>query len=147
MALSATRKRLITVGLFAGAVVGSAGIASALTSSSTTTPSTPSANTVDADPASGTGTGVDTSNTDPTHEAGESAQHEADETAGKIGHGHGDHGKGDGDGDHGKGGDHHSNTDAAHEAGESPARAAEEATNDAKVGTATGATATDSTTP
>ena len=59
--------------------------------------------------------GTDTSNNDATHEATESPQREADETAGKIG-----------GGKHGP-----SNTDPAHEAAESPARAAAEAANDA----------------
>ena len=51
-----------------------------------------------------------TSNEDPTHEAGESAQREADEDAGKVGP-HGGHG---------------SNEDPAHEATESPEREAQE---------------------
>ena len=59
-------------------------------------------------------TGVDHSNQDPTHEASESAQREADETAGKMG-GH----------------DGPSNTDPAHEASESPERAAQEKADDA----------------
>jgi hypothetical protein len=59
---------------------------------------------------------VDNSNNDATHEAAETPQHEADETAGKGGHGH-----------------HASNKDPAHEAAESPARAAEEASRDAAI--------------
>jgi hypothetical protein len=65
--------------------------------------------------------GTDTSNSDPTHEASESAQREADETSGKIQPGAGGH----------------SNTDPAHEAAESPARAAQEATDDANASTST----------
>ena len=68
--------------------------------------------------------GVDNSNNDPAHEAGESAATEAAETAGQ---GHG-------------GGNHMSNKDPAHEATESAARAAEEATRDAAI--AEGATPT-----
>jgi hypothetical protein len=126
MSSSKIRKRVITAGLVVGAVIGSAGIANALTGSTTTPPpaSTVTENTAD---ATDTGTGVDTSNTDPAHEAAETPAVAAQEAAG-TGHGDGDHG----DGDHGgPGGDHHSNTDAAHEAAESPERAAQEAADDA----------------
>ncbi|HEY0398735.1 MAG TPA: hypothetical protein VGF00_10130, partial [Acidimicrobiia bacterium] len=53
--------------------------------------------------------GTFSSNEDPAHEAGESAQREADEDSGKA-----------------FGGPHGSNEDPAHEASESPAREAEE---------------------
>ena len=68
-------------------------------------------------PAAGDPVGVDQSNSDPAHEATESPEPEAAETAGHMG----------------GGGDHHSNTDAAHEAGESPERAAQEAADDAEL--------------
>src|ERR1700738_129614 len=72
--------------------------------------------------------GADTSNNTAAHEAGESAQREADETAGKVGGGH-------------------SNTDPAHEAAESPARAAQEAANDAAAGSSSATAPSTSTTP
>jgi hypothetical protein len=81
-----------------------------------------------ATPATGSSTGVDTSNSDATHEAGESAQREADETAGIVG-----------GGKHGP-----SNTDPAHEAAESPQRAAEEAANDAAIANGTASSASSS---
>ena len=88
------RKQLATVALIAGAAIGGAGIAAAATGNSTpadpTTPAVPAASTGDQ-------TGVDHSNNDPTHEAGESPEREAAETAGHMG----------------GGGDHHSNTNAA----------------------------------
>ena len=88
-----------------GALIGSAGIAGAVTgSSSTTSPSS---------------TSTPKYNTDPAHEAGESAQRQADEASGKAGFGPGGH----------------SNTDPAHEAGESAAHKAEEAARDASTGT------------
>jgi hypothetical protein len=91
------------------------------TVSNSSTPSQPATSTAD------TTVGKDTSNNDPTHEAGESATVEAAETAGK-GHGEG-----------GPGGDHHghSNTDPTHEASESPARVAQEAADDAANATST----------
>lgn len=109
------RRQLATAALVAGAAIGGAGIAAAATG--TTTPTSPAAPTPadPAVPAAGDPVGVDQSNSDPTHEASESAEREAAETYGHMG----------------GGGDHHSNTDAAHEAGESPERAAEEAANDA----------------
>jgi hypothetical protein len=115
------RRQLATIGLVVGAAIGGVGIANAATSA--TTPTDPAV-TTPADPAApaapAAGTGVDQSNNDPTHEATESADREANETAGKMG----------------GGGNHHSNTDAAHEASESPERAAQEAANDAALGTA-----------
>jgi hypothetical protein len=57
--------------------------------------------------------GTTGSNEDPTHEAGESAQQEADEDAGRAHHG-------------GRGGHGASNEDPTHEAGESAQREAEE---------------------
>src|SRR2546429_87984 len=57
------------------------------------------------------GSGRSTSNEDPTQEAGESAQREADENSGKAFHGGGRHGF---------------NEDPAHEASESPEREAQE---------------------
>lgn len=116
------RKKLATAALVAGAAIGGAGIAAAATG--TTTPADPAAPATPAAPANDQ-TGVDHSNNDPTHEAGESPDREAAETAGHMG----------------GGGDHHSNTDPAHEAGESPERAAQEAADDAALGTATPAPA------
>jgi hypothetical protein len=106
----------------AGGAVGAAlfgGSAGAQTTTTVTpdpaaTPSTP-------------GGSVDRSNNDPAHEAGETPEQEAAETAGG---GHGGFGRGD----------HLSNHDAAHEAAESPERAAEEAANDAKVSGTTSTT-------
>lgn len=127
---SRTRKRVITAALGVGIVLGSAGIASALSSSPAATPPTDPPSTIGggstpASTSTGAG-GVDQSNSDPTREAGESAQREADETAGKIG----------------GGGHHTSNTDPAHEAAESPTRAAEEAARDASIANGTATTAT-----
>lgn len=125
MDISSTRKKWITAAVAAGALIGSAGIASALGGSSPKVGNTD--NTV-MTAAAGTGTGTDTAtphrNEDPTHEASETPAREADEAAGK-GFGGGPRG------------DHHSNTDAAHEAAESPAHAAEEAAHDAAIGTVT----------
>ena len=103
----------LAVGLIGG---GGAGVILGMTqlSSAQTNPApavTPAADATapaaadPADPATG-------SNEEATHEAGESAQREADEAAGKGGFGH-----------HHGGGSHE---DAAHEAGESTAREAEE---------------------
>ena len=125
MNLSSSRKRLITVGIAAGAFLGSAGLVSAIGKPSATTPT---AVTDTVAPAAAPAAGTDTSNSDPTHEAGESADREAAETAGG-GFGHKDGG--------------HSNTDPAHEASESPARQAEEAARDAtNAGSSTNATPT-----
>ena len=120
MQISITRKRLVTAAIAAGALIGSAGIASAVTGSTDTSPSAPATGAspgATTAPGAATAPAVDNSNKDPKHEAGESTQREADETAGKMGHGGGLHGR--------------SNTDPAHEATESPARKAQEATNDA----------------
>jgi hypothetical protein len=91
----------VVAGLVAGGVAGAAlgitGFAGAASSPSTTVaPATPA--------PSGT---TPQSNEDPTHEQGESAQREADENAGRVGH-------------HGR------NEDPAHESSESPQREAEE---------------------
>ena len=99
-----SRKTWITVAIATGALLGTAGIAGAVTASSTTT-----------NPPATSGSSARTSNTDPAHEAGESAQRQADEASGKFGGGPGGH----------------SNTDPTHEAKESPARQAEEAQRDA----------------
>ncbi|MCU1459760.1 MAG: hypothetical protein JWL73_3852 [Actinomycetia bacterium] len=115
----AARKSVLVLGvagsMLAGGAVGAV-VFAAGSSSAATTPTSTTAVT-------GT-TGVDNSNKDPAHEAGESATRAADEKAGKVGGGP----------------DGHSNTDPAHEAAESPARAAEEATHDAAV--ASGSTTT-----
>ena len=95
-------------GAGAGVILGVTQLSNAQTT--TTTPADPAAPASPADPgATKSATG---SNEDATHEAGESAQHEADENSGKAGFGH-----------HRGGG---SNEDPAHEAGESAAREAEE---------------------
>lgn len=125
---SKTRRRIVTGAIALGALLGSGAIANALTNPST--PATP-AQVVGGSAAETPSTpvaGEDQSNNDPSHEAGETADHEAEETAGRGGHRH--------DGDGGDGGDHggHSNTDAAHEAGESPERVAQETARDAQVG-------------
>ena len=126
MDISSTRKKWITAAVAAGALIGSAGIASALGGSSPKVGNTDT--TVITAAAAGTGTGTDTAtphrNEDPTHEASETPAREADEAAGK-GFGGGPRG------------DHHSNTDAAHEAAESLAHAAEGAAHDAAIGTVT----------
>ncbi len=123
-----------------GLAAGGFGIASAASSSTATTPAPAAAQSSTsqyssnndpaheagesaqrkADEAAGRGFG---SNTDPTHEAGESAQRKADEAAGRG---------------------FQSNTDPAHEAGESAQRKAEEAANDgaAKATPATGTATT-----
>jgi hypothetical protein len=76
------------------------------------------------DPAAGAAT----SNEDPTHEGGESTTREADEAAGKVGGGHGDHLGGG------------SNEDPTHETNESAARESDE--DAAKAAQATPATPT-----
>jgi hypothetical protein len=98
----------------AGALLGVPGSAGAQDAPSTTT------TTIDAPDQ------VHSSNEDPAHEAGESAEREAAENAGQTGGGW--HRDGDADGD---GGEHHgfrggSNEDPAHEAGESAEREAAE---------------------
>ncbi len=114
-----SRRKWVTIAIATGALIGSAGIAGAVTASSTTTSPSPSS-----------ATPTPHFNTDPTHEAGESAQRQADEASGKAGFGRGGH----------------SNTDPAHEAGESAARTTEEAQHDA--GTSSGtAPETGTTTP
>jgi hypothetical protein len=138
MKLKSSRKVLVTFGLTAGAVLGSAGIAAAFAHPRQTTPTSDSTVTTEVTGASDTSgstgasgsTGTTSSptagrsNEDPTHEATESAQREADEAAGHFGRGDGDH-------HGGRRGHGHSNTDPAHEAAESPERAAEEAKDDA----------------
>jgi hypothetical protein len=106
---------VIAASALVGGVIGVTVLAPASGSAQTTT--TTAASGSSATPAAGT----DTSNHDPTHEAGESAQRAADEASGKIQPGAGGH----------------SNTDPAHEAGESAARAAEEAASDASAATTT----------
>jgi hypothetical protein len=83
-ASSKARKWLITGALAVGAAIGAAGIAGAVTSPSTTTPKPSTASRSQG-------------NEDATHEKSESAQREADEKAGRVGHG----GDGFGRGGHG----------------------------------------------
>jgi hypothetical protein len=138
MHLGKASKILITTGLTAGAFIGSASLVGALGRTHASTPA----------PVSATGAGGVTapaSNEDPTHEATESAQREADEAAGKFPGGPGGP-DGHGGPDGGFGGPHHSNTDPAHEAAESPARAAQEAADDAGQATSTTTPATTPTT-
>jgi len=101
----------LTAGLLGGAGAGVVlGITQLSSAQTTTTPAAPApAAAATPAPAAGAATG---SNEDPTHEAGESAQREADEDSGKAGFGH-----------HRGGG---SNEDPAHEASESPEREAAE---------------------
>ena len=118
------KKKLVLAGttataMLVGGVIGASLIGSA---SADTTPS----------PSSGTTGGTTMtpatpwhSNTDPSHEAGESAARQAEE---KTADASGVRPAGDG-GPGGFGG--HSNTDPAHEAGESAAHAAEEKARDA----------------
>ena len=113
-----SRRKWVTVAIATGALAGSAGIAGAVTGSSST--SNPPANSTPATPKY---------NTDPAHEAGESAPRQADEASGKAGFGRG-----------GPGG--HSNTDPAHEAGESASRKAEETQRDAGTSSDTSGTST-----
>jgi len=101
---------------FAGGVVGATMIG---TANAATSPSTPSSST----PAATQGRWH--SNTDPKHEAGESAARAAEEKAADA--------SGIAPEGFGRGG--HSNTDPAHEAGESAARAAQEKAEDAAGGT------------
>jgi hypothetical protein len=101
----------LTGGVIGASLVGSASAQTPAPTTTTTAPATGGASA----------SGGDHSNTDPAHEAAESPQREADETAGKLGGGH-------------RG---HSNTDPAHEAAESPARAAQEAAADAAQATTT----------
>ena len=110
---SKTRRRIVTAAIALRALTGSGAIANAVTNPSTPSTPAPVANAPTATPTP-PATGVDTSNNDAPHESGESADHEANETAGRGGH---------------------SNTDAAHEASESPERVAHEAARDARLGT------------
>jgi hypothetical protein len=100
-----------TVGasLLAGGALGLIMFGPSLAGAQTPTTTPPAAAT--APPAPSGGSGSFTSNEDPTHEAGESAQREADENSGKAFHGGGRHGF---------------NEDPAHEASESPEREAQE---------------------
>jgi hypothetical protein len=122
---------LLTGGVV-GALIGAPGISNADTNTPTTTVAAP------ATTAGTSGTpatpGKFTPNTDPAHEAGESAAVEANEKLGIAPNG--------GPGGHdGKGGPRgHSNTDPAHEAAESPARVAEEAAHDAAIANGTAPT-------
>ena len=93
MKLPSTRKVLITAGVATAAFLGSAGVVSALGRSHSNSP----AATTDTGVTGASGSSTPKSNEDPTHEAGESAQREADENAGRG------FGPGDGDGDHGGG--------------------------------------------
>jgi hypothetical protein len=104
---------VIAAAAIGGGALGMTVFAPASSSAQTTTTNGSSSNSVTP--------GTDTSNSDPTHEASESTQREADETSGKIQPGAGGH----------------SNTDPAHEAAETPARAAQEATDDANASTST----------
>lgn len=121
MKLKLGRKQMATVAIVAGAAIGGAGIAAAATGNTTpanpVTPAAPATSTDDQ-------IGVDHSNNDPAHEAGEPADREAAETPGRSG----------------GNGDHHSNTDAAHEASESPERAAQEAADDTALAAGTAST-------
>ena len=100
---------VISGSLLAGGALGltlfGPGLASAQTTGTTSAPAAATAPPA----AAGATPGTFSSNEDPAHEAGESAQREADEDSGKA-----------------FGGPHGSNEDAAHEASESPAREAEE---------------------
>jgi len=122
---------LVGAGAVVGGILAMTGTASAATTTPTPTPSA----------TSGTSTTTPKwhSNTDPTHEAGESAARAAAEkTADATGvppAGFG--GPGDGHGPDGMGPGGHSNTDPAHEAGESAARAAQEKAADAAAGAST----------
>lgn len=130
MKILSTRKRVATAAIGLGVVIGSAGVASALSGSPASpvnpnTVATPTTDGADTPPAGDATIGADNSNKDPAHEAAESPDVAAAEAAGR-GHAHGG-----GDGDGPGGADHRSNTDPAHEAAESTERAAQEATNDA----------------
>ena len=128
MRFSLGRRQLATVALVVGAAIGGAGIAAAATG--TTTPTNPPTSTPAGSATAPTGGAVDHSNEDPAHEATETPEREAAETAGHMG----------------GGGVHHSNTDPAHEAAESPERAAQEAANDAALGAGSTTPAAGSTT-
>jgi hypothetical protein len=117
-------KIVIGVALTGSAVAGGAVGASLMNGSANAQTSTTT-------PGASTTAPVDKSNNDAAHESAETPAHEADETAGKVGHG-----------------DHASNRDPAHEAAESPARAAEEASRDAAIANGSPTTGTPgSTTP
>lgn len=107
----------ISGSLLAGGALGLIMFGPNLASAQTTTTSPPAAT---APPAASGNTGTFSSNEDPAHEAGESAQREADENSGRaFGH-------------------HGSNEDPAHEASESPAREAEEDAGNAPSGASSG---------
>ncbi|MDQ1514735.1 MAG: hypothetical protein QOE80_565 [Actinomycetota bacterium] len=113
---------VITGSLLAGGALGLTMFGPSLASAQTTGTTAPAAT---ASPApSGTPGGTFSSNEDPAHEAGESAQREADENSGKAFGGH-----------------HGSNEDPAHEASESPAREAEEDAANAASGAPSSSTA------
>jgi hypothetical protein len=101
-----------------GLIVLGPSLANAQTSGTTSSPA------ATASPAPSGTSGAFTSNEDPTHEAGESAQREADENSGKAFGGH-----------------HGFNEDPAHEAAESPAREAQEDAQNGASGGSSGSTA------
>jgi hypothetical protein len=116
---------VITGSLLAGGALGLTMFGPSLAGAQTTGTTAPAAT-----PAPSSTPGTFSSNEDPAHEAGESAQREADENSGKAFGGH-----------------HGSNEDPAHEASESPAREAEEDAANASSGapSSTAPTASDST--
>jgi hypothetical protein len=108
-----TNKRIMaaTVGgsLLAGGALALIMFGPSLAGAQTPTTNPPAAATTP--PAASGNPGSFGSNEDPAHEAGESAEREAEENSGKAFHGGGHHGF---------------NEDPAHEAGESPEREAQE---------------------
>jgi hypothetical protein len=123
----------VTVGasMLAGGALGLIVFGPSLAGAQTPTTNPPAAAT--APPAASGNPGTFQSNEDPTHEAGESAQREADENSGKGFHG-------------GGGGRHGFNEDPAHEAGESPQREAQEDAAKGGAPSASSGTASDSST-
>jgi hypothetical protein len=120
-----TMAAMIGASLLTGGALGLALFGPGLAGAQTTT-SSPAAATAPA--ATTGGAGTFTSNEDPAHEAGESAQREADENSGKAF----------------SGGHHGSNEDPAHEASESPEREAQE--DAANAGASSGSTSAPDTT-
>lgn len=72
------------IGLMAGGLAGGFIVSHAATDSSSSTATTPSSSPSTTTPSNGSSSGTFHPNEDPTHEAGESAQREAQENAGQM---------------------------------------------------------------
>jgi len=126
MSSKKTMAAAISGSLLAGGALGVIIFGPSLANAQTTSTTNPPA--ASASPAPSGNGGTFASNEDPAHEAGESAQREADENSGKAFGGH-----------------HGFNEDPAHEASESPQREAQEDAGTASAGGAPAASSSSST--